>query len=373
MDLSGVFAGTFQAFKQRFALLILISLIPVVATAVFSAVIVAMALSMAFGVAANPRNAAPLIISLIIVGVAGGILMVLAFLKGQGMTTLAAYEIAQGQHPDLRGLWSRSKGFLPRMAPVIAIGFGAMVLVYGVILAFAFSSIGALDGRDGARSAGAAGLILLLVLAMLPVAFFLTVKLLYIVPAVAIEQLGGIDGMKRSWVVTRRAFWRTFGYYFVAALAVGVISYVVSMIAQLPLVGLRNPERFSDPRQFLASLSVALPLYLVAMGIQSLLQLVTQPFMYLYVAYMFIDQVRRSELPPASPYGYPAGPQGGYYAAPGQYYGQPGQAYPPQQYPGYGQPNPGYPPAQPGQGYPPPQPPQPGGWQPPAPPQPPQG
>ncbi|MCC6497643.1 MAG: hypothetical protein IT193_15430, partial [Propionibacteriaceae bacterium] len=59
------------------------------------------------------------------------------------------------------------------------------------------------------------------------------------------------------------------------------------------------------------------------------------PFLQTYVTFMFVDQVRRSEMPangyggmpPA--YGYYPGPQGPAYPPPGQYYGQPGPGYPP--------------------------------------------
>ena len=366
MDLSGVFAGTFTVLKQRFWLLVLISLLPSLVTLAFAIVIVVLAVGLTVGIVADPRNALALIALLLVVGIAGGLAMALAFVKAQGMTTLAAYEIAQGQHPDFTGLWKRSKGFLPRMAPVIAIMMGAVLVVYGLIIALVISMVGALDGRSGGAAAGVAALFFVLMLALIPIGIFVTTKLLYTVPSIAIEQVGGIDGMKRSWRLTRKAFWRTFGYYIVAALAVGVLSSIVSSILQVPLVGLRTMDRSGDPGQILASLSVAMPFYILGMGVQTALQLVTQPFLYTYVAVMFIDQVRRSELPPAGAYGYgtPSGPQGGYYAAPGQYYGQPGQAYPPQ--PGAAGP-------QPGTGYPPVQPPQPGSWQPPTTPQPPQG
>ncbi|MEZ5089548.1 MAG: hypothetical protein R2719_07370 [Micropruina sp.] len=67
----------------------------------------------------------------------------------------------------------------------------------------------AVNGADpGATVAGIFGLFALLFLVGIPLAIFLSVKLLYIVPAVALEQLGGIDAMKRSWRLTKGGFWR---------------------------------------------------------------------------------------------------------------------------------------------------------------------
>lgn len=371
MDLSGVFSGTFNAFKQRLWLLILISLIPTLVSIAFVVIGALGTVGLVGAAIADPRSLWASIPGLVVATVAGICVIALAAIKAQGMTTLAAYEIAQGQHPDFAGVWKRNSGFLPRMAPVIAIMFVAIALLYGLIFGLAFSMVGALDGRSGGRAAGSAALLFLVVIVMIPVAIFLQTKLLYTVPAIAIEQAGGVDGMKRSWTITRGAFWRTFGYYFVGSLAVGVIAYVISMIAQIPLLAVNRAGSSGNAQQDIAALSVALPIYLVVACIQLLLQLITQPFIYTYVAYMFVDQVRRTELPAAAYGGYgQPGAQGGYYAAPDQYYGQPGQPYPPQPGTAYGQPGQGYQPPQPPQ---PGQPQQPGTWQPPTPPQPPQG
>jgi hypothetical protein len=370
MDLSGVFAGTFNAFKQRPWLLILISLLP---TLVSIAFVVVLGLGMAglvAGAIADPRSLWASIPGLVISMIVGLCVIALATIKAQGMTTLAAYEIAQGQRPDFGGVWKRSRGFLPRMAPVIAILFVAFAALYGIMLALVFSMVGSLDGNSGARAAGSAALLFLFIIVLIPVGIFLQTKFLYTVPAIAIEETGGIDGMKRSWTLTRGAFWRTLGYYLVASLAVGVIASVVSGVVQVPLTGLSRVQDVNSPGQAAAVVALV-PLYLIAASIQLLLQLVTQPFIYTYVAYMFIDQVKRTELAASGSYGS-YGQPGAYYAAPDQYYGQPGQPYPPQ-------PGQLYPPAQPpqpGQPYPPAQPPQPpqdGGWQPPTTPQPPQG
>jgi hypothetical protein len=190
-----------------------------------------------------------------------------------------------------------------------------------------------------------------------PLSFYVQTKLLYTIPAVAIEQTGGIDGMKRSWTLTRGQFWRTFGYYLLASLAAGAISYVVSFVTQMTMVPMMSGfDRTTSGAEALAQLAALVPVFLLTFALQMAVQLITVPFVNAYVAYMFIDQVRRSEMPaapygygtpaPGYGYGYQAGPQaqpGPYGAQPPQGYGQPGPAYgqPPQ---GYGQPGQGYPP-----------------------------
>jgi hypothetical protein len=81
---------------------------------------------------------------------------------------------------------------------------------------------------------------------------------------------------------------------------------------------------------------VLIPLVLLNLGLQFVVNVLTVPFLQTYITYMFIDQVRRSEMPPATPYGFapapgfgtPAGGQPPYPPAP--------QQYPPQQYPPQG-------------------------------------
>ena len=373
LDISGLFAGSFEAMKRRFGLFVLIALLPFVVSVVLIGGGVAIATA-AGVISAIGRSSSALPVGVLVgaaLFVVGILATLLAQLKCQGMMTVAAYEIAQGSHPDVRGLLARTRGFLPRMAPVIAIGVGAVIAIYAVIFALAFGAIGA--GMGGGRNSGAAvaglfGALLLIFLVLVPAAFFLSTKLLYTIPAIAIEQVGGVEGMKRSWSLTRGAFWRTLGFYIVASLAVGVVSYVVSFVSQLAMMPMMaGMGGSSDPTEVLAGLAAMIPLFLLMMALQMAVQLLTLPFLQSYVAYMFIDQVHRSEMPAAaSGYGFTP-PNYGYPAAQGPYYPQPGQGYP-QPGQGYAQPGQGYPPPaqypQPGQGYPPPpQYPNQGGWQ----------
>ena len=347
LDIGGLFSASFEALKRKFGLLVLITLLP--ALLIMVVVAVSMMLMIPAAVAAANGDASTLpagIIFGMLVMTVGMILAALVQLKSYGMLSLAAYEIAQGQSPDFRGVLSRSRGFLPRMASVIAITIGAVIAFYVVLIVLMVGVFGATG--SGGRSSGsgafaALGVFMLFIFILVPLGFFLAVKLLYTLPAVAIEELGGIDGLKRSWRLTRGAFWRTFGYYLVASLAVSAIGYAVSLVGQLALVPLglstSSISQTSDPAQAVAMLATLIPAMLAVTALQLVVQVVTLPFVQAYITYMFIDQVRRTEMPAAPSYGYPGAP--GYYAQPGQYYGQPQQPYPPQTYPPQGQPGSG--------------------------------
>lgn len=385
LDISGLFAGTLEVLKRRLGLFLLIALLPLVVATVLIGAGVAVAVSAGvIAVAGGSGQAIPVGVVLGIALAAVGFLSTLLVqLKSLAMLSVGAYEVAQGGHPDLRGLLARTRGFLPRMAPVIAIGIAAVAVAYASLFVLVAGAIGT-AGRGG-RGAGAAagGLILLVVLLFLlviPLSFIVQTKFLYTIPAIAIEQVGGIDGLKRSWNLTRGAFWRTLGYYLLASMAVAAVGYIVSFASQLlatPMLG-GSFNRGSEPAEVVAGLVALIPVYLVLVGMQLVVQLVTTPFLQTYVTFMFVDQVRRSEYPAngyggmAPAYGYIPGPPASGYPQPGQYNGRPGPHY---GQPGYGQPGsyqgqPGPYPGQSGygqpvQGYPPPgQVPQQGQWPP---------
>lgn len=363
LDIGGLFSASINALKRRFGLLVLIALLPSVVTLVIMGIGVALVVAAAVAMGARAGAAlSPLLVVGIVVSITGGIVGALAQVKAYGLMSLAAYEIAQGQRPTLGGLLQRSRGFLPRMAPVIAIVLGLMIVLYAAffgVLASVINAAARSGGREPAAAlAGAVGLVFLLVIAAIPIAIFLSTKLLYTVPAVALEGLGGIAGLKRSWTLVRGSFWRTFGYYLVGSLCVGAVSYVVSIASQVLIVPftarLSSLGNDADPSAILAALTGLVPVLAIVVILQLLVSMIALPFLQAYVTYMFIDQVRRSEMPQAPVYGYPTAPSP--YAQPGQYYGR---AYPAQPYPRQapGWPGPATPPPAPGQQYPPTQ-----GW-----------
>lgn len=336
LDISGLFAGSFEALKRRFGLFILLVLAP---TVLMIALLLIAGLIGGGAIATGNRNAitGALISAALVVGL-GSIAVVLLQLKTYGMMSLAAYEIAQNQQPDFRGLLTRTKGFLPRMAPVILIFLGVLIAFYLVLFALTFALINsALDGSGSGAAAGVMVLLILLGLAAIPVAIIVWVKLLYLVPAIAIEQLGGIDALKRSWRLTKGSFWRTFGYAVLPQVAVIAVSSVISMFTQFGGAALGQTPTNSDPAQAFMLLLAMLPVLAVSILLQLVVQLFTTPFLQVYYTYMFVDQVRRSELPPQQygygqpGYGYPGATPGGPGFVPQQPY--PGQPHPPQQPP----------------------------------------
>jgi hypothetical protein len=238
MDISGLFAGAFTVLKRRLGLFLLIAAFPAVLTIV---VVVAIFALVGLGAAAMYQgwNGGSLAIVLGVVAIlVVAIGLPLVQVKSYSMMVLASYEIAQGQQPDFRGVLSRTKGFLPRYAPLLAIVIVVVAAAYALLGLTIFGAVSSLRADSSSANAAAAfaaifGIMFLGFVILVPLAIFLGTKLLYIVPAMTIEQVGGIESLGRSWRLTKGAFWRTLGYYLLASLAVSALSFLASMITQI--------------------------------------------------------------------------------------------------------------------------------------------
>lgn len=305
-DLGDVFANAFLVFRSRFGLLVLITLIPMLFTIVPVIAIVVGAGAMAAAAAHADGGAVMgsfgVTFALAIVAMIIGILL---SYKAQAMVSAATYEIGQGHQPTFRSLLSQTKGFLPRFALVLLLFVALGALLAGVIAAIVMGIVGA-QANSGTDAAGIivamAGLAFIVIIAAVVIGIFLTVKLLYVVPAIALEGLGARAGISRAWNLTKRAFWRTLGYYLVCAIAISVVDNVATSIPRFTLSPMAGfTENSNDARVILASLAAVAPMLILTMLLAAVVSAVTTPFKQIYVTVMYLDQLGRTELPVGSP------------------------------------------------------------------------
>jgi hypothetical protein len=113
---------------------------------------------------------------------------------------------------------------------------------------------------------GPAGILLVfpIGLGLVAVIFWLSIKLLVAPAALAIEELGIIDSLRRSWSLTTNSWWRTFGIVLVAGLIVGVIGQVVQFPISFAIGGISSVvSPHADTDQQMATLVVTLVITLV--------------------------------------------------------------------------------------------------------------
>ena len=349
LDLGGVISGAFRVLRQRLGAFALLAFIPAIVT---SLLVMAAMVPLIWGISVSiiRSSFSGLIVLGIVLMFAAVVVGSLAQIKVQAMMVLGAHDVIHGRPSDNRDLYARTKGVVGRVLLLWIAVVAAVFLVMGLLMGGMFAAImGAImtsSDRDptGAIVTAVVSYIvfLLLIWVLSLVIFYFQVRFLYVMPALAVEQLPVVDSLKRSWALTKGNVLRTLGYYLVGSMLVGLASFAVQMVSQIATIPITGQDSSSRNPFDLVPIFAVMG---IVMALQIAVQVLAVPFMASYQTVMYVDQLRRNSLPPG--YG-----RGGNY--PAQYAPQPGpQAQPPQWQPGQGQPGQG----QPGQGQPGPLPP----------------
>ena len=160
-----------------------------------------------------------------------------AFLSG--MLALTVWDAVLGRKSSPADAWHR---FSPRFGPVLLatflIGIIEFVLIVLVLLVFMIPFFLVVVNAASARSydsasasiGGAFAIIFLMVVALIVVACFLTVKFAFTSSAVVLEGLGPVDALKRSWALSKGSFWRILGRIWLIGIVTGLISGVLGAV-----------------------------------------------------------------------------------------------------------------------------------------------
>ena len=160
-----------------------------------------------------------------------------AFLSG--MLALTVWDAVLGRKSSPADAWHR---FSPRFVPVLLatflIGIIEFVLIVLVLLVFMIPFFLVVVNAASARSydsasasiGGAFAIIFLMIVALIVVGCFLTVKFAFTSSAVVLEGLGPVDAMKRSWSLSKGSFWRILGRIWLIGIVTGLISAVLGGI-----------------------------------------------------------------------------------------------------------------------------------------------
>ncbi|MDO5499000.1 MAG: glycerophosphoryl diester phosphodiesterase membrane domain-containing protein [Propionibacteriaceae bacterium] len=332
LDLGGVLSGAFEVFKKRLGQFALLALLQGVATGLLVMGAVAVLIVGIFQ-AVQRASFSALIVWGIVAMILASFGALLIQIKTNAMLVLGAHDTAEGtgQPSSLGDLFRRTKGVAGRMVLLVLAFVGLMVVVYGAI-----AGIGAVLFMNAVNSGNDSGgviaalvgfwiIVMLLMLVIGIVAIYLQVRLLYLLPALAVENLAAVDALKRSWTLTKGNVLRTLGFYLVGSIIVGMASGLVQMVAQFattPFTATQASQ--NDPT---AAMMAVLPVLAITLALQIAVQLLGVPFLQSYVTVMYVDQVRRDQLPAGyAPQQWQQGPGPYQQQAPQQQWGQqPGQ------------------------------------------------
>ena len=176
-------------------------------------------------------------------------------------------------------------------------GLSALYLLAGLIYMVALGGLLFLSLLPAITSDSSPGALImvwfLVVFASVPLVLWIYVKVLLAPAAVAIEKIGPWAGIRRSWGLTNRSWWRTFGVLLLVGLIVGI---AVSLISGglTSVLGLFFP---SDPSsasvdELLNATALSL---VVSTLITTLIQSVGTAYLTLVMAVLYIDYRIRQE------------------------------------------------------------------------------
>ena len=160
-------------------------------------------------------------------------LLATAFLSG--MLALTVWDAVLGRKSSPADAWHRfSPRFVPVLLATLLIGIIEFVVIVLVLLVFLIPFFLVVVNAASARSydsasasiGGAFSIIFLMIVALIVIACFLTVKFAFTSSAVVLEGLGPVDAMKRSWSLSKGSFWRILG----RILLIGIVTTLITSV-----------------------------------------------------------------------------------------------------------------------------------------------
>lgn len=186
-------------------------------------------------------------------------------------------------------MWRLTK---PRVGSLIllAVLYAAATLV--AILLFTAIVVGLIFAMDAPNSStavlGVIGLSLLLSLPFVAAAVWIGTKVLLAPAAIVVENVGAIAGIKRSWQLTRRNWWRTFGTSILAAIIAAVIGSVITTPVSL-LVSFLVPVMMGGDPTDDQSVTAMLVAQVIAGVVGAIVGAVTLAFQTGVMALIYVD------------------------------------------------------------------------------------
>lgn len=218
--------GSFQTIRRNAKAMLGASLLAQSLVAVLTAILTALSVTTSaasfetWAAGLNQQELVP-----VMLGSAGGILLfgvLTVFISAvlQGAMVVPVARSVLSRRTGFRQMWrlARSRAWaLVRLAGLLFVGVMLTVLLFAVLAVLLISTVG-----------GIGALVLIpLGIALFALWTWIYIKVMVAPAAVVIEELGALDGLRRSWQLTRGNWWRILGITLVVLIMVGVIAQVV--------------------------------------------------------------------------------------------------------------------------------------------------
>ncbi|MGN7249543.1 DUF7544 domain-containing protein [Arthrobacter sp. SAFR-014] len=190
----------------------------------------------------------------IVAGVVGsfvvfGLVSVFISVVMQGAMVVPVARSILNRQTGFRQMWLLARGRAWALVRLAGIGVAA-VLLGGALIVLATVLL--------ANSLGTGSLVIVLplFLAFIATIIWVSVKLTVAPAVIVVEDVGALDGIRRSWAVTRKSWWRVFGIVLVVSLLVGIIGQIVLIPLTLLTGLLTTVAGPQDPASQAAALQV---------------------------------------------------------------------------------------------------------------------
>jgi hypothetical protein len=283
--------GSFQTIRRNAKAMLGASLLAQSLAAIVTAVMTALTATSAGSIEAWLENASPADLASLGLGFLAAVLLVVVltlFLSAvlQGAMVVPVARSILNRRTGFRQMWvlSRSRTWaLIRLAALMMVA-GLLAFLVPAVLAFVVIS---------SRERVAALLLVPMVPAFIALFVWIYTKLMVAPAAVVIEELGALDGLRRSWALTRANWWRIFGITVVVTLLVGIIGQVVMIpVSLLPtlLGGFISPHGGSEQ-----DIAVAVAMGVVTAVLGALIGAVGYAFQTSVMALLYMDLRMRKD------------------------------------------------------------------------------
>lgn len=295
MEPAGLFTSAYRVIRRAPGLLVGLALLQWLAMLVVIAAVAGIwwASGAAFTDITEPVASTALLAALLLA--VAFVAMVLVQLKLSSMQFSVVDQLARGLDPSWSSSRQATRGVVGRGLVLLGLALLAMLAFSLPIAALTAAVVNAVLGIQQDSPLPGAGLIGLALVAM-PVMWlvlvWLSTRLIYVTAVLAIEGRSGTDVVRRSWQLTRGRFWPTLGLYLLGMAAPAVISGgVQGALSPLLTAG-------ADPS---GTAAADTGMTVLVLAITMLIQLVIQVWQMVYLAVMYVDRVRRDQLPSQAP------------------------------------------------------------------------
>ena len=283
--------GSFQSLRRNAKAMLGAGLLAQSLSAILAAVLTGLLATSsgsieAWAETASSRDVASLGIGLMVTFAVLSILSVFMSVVLQGAMVVPVARSVLNRPTGFRRMLSLVRpriGALARLAAVLVAAALAATALFFAIIVLLFSNV-----------RGAAALLVIpLMFGFGAVFLWVAIKLMVAPAAVVIEEIGALDGLRRSWALTRANWWRILGITLVVGILVAVITQVVLIPASLlptVLSGVVSPHGGNGQD---ATLTVAVSIITAVVG--ALVGAVGYAFQTSVMALLYMDLRMRKD------------------------------------------------------------------------------